>query len=141
MTLKIKVSDPALTPTRAHPGDAGLDLRSAEDRTLFPGDRVAVSTGVQVEIPEGFVGYVFARSGNGLRYGVGFPNGVGVVDAGYRGDVKAILTNTGDEVFCIERGDRIAQLVVQPIELPDVEIVDELSTSERGEGGFGSTGR
>ena len=139
--LKCKVTDPKYTPTRAHPGDAGLDLKAAENVLLFPGDRQAVDTGVSMEIPDGYVGLVCARSGNAARRGLGMVNGVGVIDSGYRGPINAILINHGRDNISINKGDRIAQLLIVPIEAPDVEIVDELSDSERGHAGLGSTGR
>ena len=140
-TLKCKVTDPKHTPTRAHPGDAGLDLKAAENALLFPGDRQAVDTGVSMEIPEGYVGLVCARSGNAARRGLGMVNGIGVIDSGYRGPVNVLLINHGRDNVTVSRGDRIAQLLIVPIETPDVEIVDSLSASERGTGGLGSTGR
>ena len=139
--LKCKVTDPKYTPTRAHPGDAGLDLKAAENALLFHGDRQAVDTGVSVEIPDGYVGLVCARSGNAARRGVGIVNGVGVIDAGYRGPVNVLLINHGRDNVTVRRGDRIAQLLIVPIETPSVEIVGSLSDSERGTGGLGSTGR
>jgi len=140
-TLKCKVTDPKYTPTRANPGDAGLDLKAEENALLFPGDRQAVETGVSVEIPDGYVGLLCARSGNAARRGLGIVNGVGVIDSGYRGPVNVLLINHGRRNVTISRGDRIAQLLIVPIETPDVEIVDRLSDSERGTGGLGSTGR
>lgn len=139
--LKCKVTDPKYTPTRAHHGDAGLDLMAAENALLYPGDRQAVDTGVSVEIPDGYVGLVCARSGNAARRGIGIVNGVGVIDSGYRGTINAILINHGRDNVTISRGDRIAQLLIVPIETPGVEIVDKLSDSERGTGGLGSSGR
>lgn len=139
--IKCKVTDPKYTPTRAHPGDAGLDLKAAENVLLFPGDRQAVDTGVSMEIPDGYVGLVCARSGNAARRGLGMVNGVGVIDSGYRGPINAILINHGRDNISINKGDRIAQLLIVPIETPSVEIVDELSDSERGHAGLGSTGR
>lgn len=140
-TLKCKVTDPKYTPTRAHPGDAGLDLKAAENALLFPGDRQAVETGVSVEIPDGYVGLVCARSGNAARRGLGIVNGVGVIDSGYRGPVNVLLINHGRSNVAVMRGDRIAQLLIVPIETPSVEIVDRLSDSDRGTGGLGSSGR
>lgn len=139
--LKCKVTDPKYTPTRAHPGDAGLDLRAAENTLLFPGDRQALDTGVSVEIPDGYVGLVCARSGNAAKLGLGIVNGVGVIDSGYRGPVNVLLINLGRDNVSINRGDRIAQLLIVPVETPSVEAVSELSDSERGAGGLGSTGR
>lgn len=140
-TLKCKVTDPKYTPTRANPGDAGLDLKAAENALLFPGDRQAVETGVSVEIPDGYVGLLCARSGNAARRGLGIVNGVGVIDSGYRGPVNVLLINHGRSNVAVMRGDRIAQLLIVPIETPDVEIVDRLSDSERGTDGLGSSGR
>ena len=140
MNLRIKLSSPDMMPERQKDGDAGLDLKAAEQVILLPGEAKTVPTGVSVEIPHGYVGHVFARSGNAARHGIGLVNGVGVIDSGYRGEIKATLINLGPSAWCAERGDRIAQLVIQKVELPDIEIVDELSESERGAGGFGSTG-
>jgi len=140
-TLKCKVTDPKYTPTRANSGDAGLDLKAAENALLFPGDRQAVETGVSVEIPDGYVGLLCARSGNAARRGLGIVNGVGVIDSGYRGPVNVLLINHGRSNVAVMRGDRIAQLLIVPIETPDVEIVDRLSDSDRGTGGLGSSGR
>ena len=139
--LKCKVTDLKYTPTRAHHGDAGLDLKAAENALLFPGDRQAVDTGVSMEIPDGYVGLVCARSGNAARRGLGIVNGVGVIDSGYRGPVNVLLINHGRSNVAVMRGDRIAQLLIVPIETPDVEIVDRLSDSDRGTGGLGSSGR
>ena len=141
MKLRIKVVDPALTPIRAHPGDAGLDLKTSKNIEIYPRGLVTVSSGVSVEIPHGYVGLVFARSGFGKRYGIGIPNGVGVIDSGYRGEIAVTLTNNGQFPFTAKKYDRIAQLVIVPIVLSDIQIVEELSASERGTGGFGSTGR
>lgn len=138
--LKCKVTDPKYTPTRAHPGDAGLDLKAAENALLYPGDRQAIDTGVCVEVAKGYVGLLCARSGKALQSGLGIANGVGVIDSGYRGPVKVLLINHGGKQIEISRGDRIAQLLIVPIETPSVEIVDSLSDSERGVGGLGSTG-
>lgn len=139
--LKCKVTDPKYTPTRAHHGDAGLDLKAAENALLYPEDRQAVDTGVSVEIPDGYVGLLCARSGNAARRGLGIVNGVGVIDSGYRGPVNVLLINHGRNNLAVMRGDRIAQLLIVPIETPDVEIVDRLSDSDRGTGGLGSSGR
>lgn len=139
--LKCKVTDPKYTPTRANSGDAGLDLKAAENALLFPGDRQAVETGVSVEIPDGYVGLLCARSGNAARRALGIVNGVGVIDSGYRGPVNVLLINHGRSNVAVMRGDRIAQLLIVPIETPDVEIVDRLSDSDRGTGGLGSSGR
>jgi len=129
-------------PARAHPGDAGLDLVASEALILGPGDRAAVATGWAVAIPEGMAGLVVPRSGNALRHGLTVANAPGLIDAGYRGELKVILVNLGHEPFAIEAGDRIAQLVVTPVSLATAAEVADLPASDgRDEGGFGSTGR
>lgn len=131
-----------MLPTRAHAGDGGLDLAAAEDAVLAPGDRMAVATGWAVAIPEGMAGLVVPRSGNALRHGLTVANAPGLIDAGYRGELKVILVNLGDEPFSISAGDRIAQLVIAPVSLgAAVEVQDLPESNGRGEGGFGSTGR
>nr|DAM29448.1 MAG TPA: dCTP deaminase dUTPase [Caudoviricetes sp.] len=126
-------------PTYAHEGDAGLDLRAAESVTVPAGGSALVRTGVRVEIPSGCVGLVFPRSGLGSK-GITLRNAVGVIDSGYRGEVMAALWNTtGDEFEC-EKGDRICQMVVMPYVPCQVVIVEELSDTERGSDGHGSTG-
>lgn len=127
---------------RAHPGDAGLDLAAAEAVTLGPGDRAAVATGWAVAIPQGMAGLVVPRSGNALRHGLTVANAPGLIDAGYRGELKVILVNLGTDPVPVATGDRIAQLVVVPVSLAAPREVDELPESDgRGDGGFGSTGR
>ena len=131
-----------MLPRRAHPGDAGLDLVASEGATLPPGGRMAVATGWAVAIPEGMAGLVVPRSGNALRHGLTVANAPGLIDSGYRGELKVILVNLGDEAFSVAAGDRIAQLVIAPVALGAAIEVDELPESDgRGEGGFGSTGR
>lgn len=128
-------------PKYAHVGDAGADLVSAENLTLEPGMRTAVATGLCVEIPVGFVGLVHPRSGIALKHGISMVNTPGTIDAGYRGEIKVILINHDPkESFEIKRGDRIAQLVIQKVEIAIFEQVESLEESTRGEGGFGSTG-
>jgi dUTP pyrophosphatase len=128
-------------PSYAHPGDAGLDLYSTEDVTLGPGDRAAVSTGISVAIPAGYAGFIHARSGRALKQGLAVVNAPGLIDSGYRGEIKVIVINLArSHDIRIERGEKIAQLVVQPVASVELEEVEELSVSERGEGGFGSTG-
>lgn len=127
-------------PTRAHPGDAGLDLRAAEPVALEPGARALVPTGLAVAIPEGHAGLVVPRSGLAARHGISVVNGPGLIDTGYRGELKVILINLGQEAVAFDRGERIAQLVIIPVFVGDVVEVDELPTTERGAGGFGSTG-
>jgi len=128
-------------PTRAHSGDAGIDLRSAETVVIAGEGWLSVGTGVAVAIPTGHVGLVAPRSGLAARHGIGVANGPGVVDAGFRGELRVILINHGQEAVTIERGERIAQLVVVPMVEIEFEEVEELPDSVRGEGGFGSSGR
>lgn len=127
-------------PAAAHDGDAGVDLSTTVAATIAPGERDALPTGLAVEIPSGFAGLVVPRSGHALRHGIGLVNSPGLIDAGYRGEIKVLLVNHGSEPVRFERGDRIAQLVIVPV--PRCEWVEatELSESARGGGGFGSTG-
>lgn len=127
-------------PAYAHPGDAGLDLAAAETVVLGQGERRAVATGLRVAIPDGYVGLVHPRSGLALRDGLTVANAPGTIDAGYRGELKVILVNLGDREVAVERGDRIAQLVVQEVVHARIVEVDDLDATPRGEGGFGSTG-
>jgi dUTP pyrophosphatase len=128
-------------PSYARTGDAGLDLLASADATLKPGERTAVPTGISIEIPAGFAGFVHARSGRALREGLALANAPGLIDSGYRGEVKVIVVNLDpSEPIHIKRGEKIAQLVVQPVASAVLIESDELATSERGEGGFGSTG-
>jgi dUTP pyrophosphatase len=137
---KLKVN--AVLPTRGHPGDAGLDLFSTEDAHLGPGERWSVGTGIAVEIPAGHAGLVLPRSGLARDHGITLVNSPGLIDAGYRGEVRVLLLNTDPaETLRIEAGARIAQLVVTPVATPEPIELSELSDSPRGEGGFGSTGR
>jgi len=129
-------------PSRAHPGDAGLDLHAAEDVTLKPGERASVPTGIAVAIPEGCAGFVVPRSGLAAKHGVGVVNAPGLIDSGYRGEIRVLLVNLDqNEAFELRRGERIAQLVIQRVEEATLREVGELPPSARGEGGFGSTGR
>jgi len=134
--------DPDLPlPAYARPGDAGLDLHAAETVTLKPGVRALVATGVALAIPEGYAGLVLPRSGLAVRHGVGVLNSPGLIDAGYRGELKVLLVNHDPATpVTVARGDRIAQLVIQRVERAALEEVTALPSSERGTGGFGSTG-
>jgi dUTP diphosphatase len=123
------------------PGSAGLDLLADEAVGLAPGERRLVPTGIAVEIPPGYEGQVRPRSGLALRHGVGMVNAPGTVDSDYRGEVGVLLVNWGREAVEIARGDRIAQLVVAPVERADLQLVDKLGRTDRGGGGFGSTGK
>lgn len=137
----MKLRDDAVLPARAHSGDAGFDLSACEEVTIGVGERAAVGTGVAVEIPDGHAGLVVPRSGLALRHGISLVNTPGVVDAGYRGEVRIILLNTDREsAFTVEPGMRIAQLLVVPVVAADVVQIQELTASDRGEGGFGSSG-
>jgi dUTP pyrophosphatase len=128
-------------PSRAHPGDAGLDLHALEPVELAPGARAAVGTGIAVEIPEGSAGLVLPRSGLAARHGIALVNAPGLIDAGYRGELRVLLLNTDrDATFRAAAGERIAQLVIVRVALGDVEEAAELAGSDRGAGGFGSTG-
>jgi dUTP pyrophosphatase len=136
-----RLADRALVPTRAYPGDAGLDLYALEEAVLNPGERASIGTGIAVEIPEGQAGLVLPRSGLAARHGIALVNAPGLIDSGYRGEVRVLLLNTDrEESVAISRGERIAQLVLVRVETPDVVEVDELALSERGAGGFGSSG-
>ena len=134
--------DPGLDmPSYARPGDAGADLRSAEDFVLEPGERRLVATGVAIALPPGFAAFVHPRSGLAANFGVGIVNAPGTVDAGYRGEIKVCLINTDrDHPVRFSRGDRIAQLVVQRVDRAAFVVVQNLPESERGSGGYGSTG-
>jgi len=127
-------------PAYAREDDAGLDLYAAETVTLAPGARGLVPTGIALAIPPGFAGFVLPRSGLALRHGVTCLNTPGLIDAGYRGEVKVLLINHGHEPVTLSRGERIAQLVVQRVERVALIPVTELAPSARGAGGFGSTG-
>jgi len=127
-------------PRYATEGAAGMDVLSAEDLTLAPGSRHAVATGLAVAIPPGYEIQVRPRSGLALKHGISVPNTPGTIDSDYRGELKVILINHGTEPFAIRRGDRVAQLVVAPVTLAEWSEVAELDETERGSGGFGSTG-
>jgi dUTP diphosphatase len=137
-----RLTETAAAPTRAHDDDAGYDLRASEAATLQPGGRVSVGTGVAVAIPEGHAGLVLPRSGLAARHGISLVNAPGLIDAGYRGEVRVLLLNTDRETaFDVAPGDRIAQLVIVRHEAPELVEVDSLDETVRGDGGFGSTGR
>ena len=140
--LAFRRLDPdAILPERAHPGDAGFDLRSIEDFEVGPGERAMVRTGLAVAIPGGHAGLVLPRSGLASKHGLTLANAPGLIDAGYRGELICSVVNLDrEEVVKIVRGDRIAQLVIVPVPEVRPAWVDELPPSSRGEGGFGSTG-
>ncbi|MDQ4024438.1 MAG: dUTP diphosphatase [Actinomycetota bacterium] len=136
-----RLSEAARPPARAHDGDAGYDLHAAEPARLRPGERATVGTGIAVAIPPGHAGLVLPRSGLAARHGISVVNAPGLIDAGYRGEVRVLLLNTDRErAFEVAPGDRIAQLVVVRIEGPELEEATELDETLRGGGGFGSTG-
>lgn len=136
-----KLHADAVIPRRAHADDAGVDLSSVEDVVLAPGQRALVGTGIAIALPEGTVGLVHPRSGLAFKKGLSIVNAPGTVDAGYRGELKVCLINLDpSEDVVISKGDRIAQLVIQKVELSPMVEVDELDATERGEGGHGSTG-
>lgn len=141
--IKIKLLDTGLPiPRYQHAGDAGLDLASRVDLILQPRERGFIPTGMALAIPVGYAGFVLPRSGLAARHGIALVNSPGLIDAGYRGEIAVILINTDmHEPFEIKRGDRIAQLVVQRVEEVEAIQVDELDTTDRGAGGFESTGR
>jgi dUTP pyrophosphatase len=137
-----KLTENAVLPTRAHEGDAGLDLYACEAAHLGPGERWSVGTGVAVEIPDGHAGLVLPRSGLARDHGISLVNAPGLIDSGYRGELRVLLLNNDPaEVFRIAAGDRIAQLVLVPVAIADAVEAPELADSVRGEGGFGSSGR
>jgi dUTP pyrophosphatase len=141
-SLRVARLDPrAVLPSRAHPDDAGLDLYSIEPVTLAPAQRARVRTGVAVAIPSGYAGLVLARSGLAARHGIALVNAPGLIDAGYRGELQVLLLNTDTRATCeLGAGDRIAQLVLIAVATPEVVEVDQLEATERGAGGFGSSG-
>ncbi len=144
MVIKVKKLNPeAVIPTLGSKSAAGADLYSAEkeDVVIMPGETKFIGTGLAVEIPEGYVGLVYARSGLACKRGLAPANKVGVIDSDYRGEVKVALHNHGSEAQKVEKGERIAQMVVAPYLSAVYEEAEELSDTERGEGGFGSTGR
>ena len=142
MSLRVRRLDPlAVVPSRAYPGDAGLDLHALEPVVLGPGERASIPTGIAVEIPDGLAGLVLPRSGLAARHGIALVNAPGLIDSGYRGEIRVLLLNTDrHHPYELEPGERIAQLLLIRYEAPEVVEVDELSGSERGSGGFGSSG-
>ena len=142
VNVHIKLLDPELpAPAYAKPGDAGADLRSRVDFELEPGERALVPTGVAIALPEGYVGLVHPRSGLATKNGITIVNAPGTVDSGYRGELMVTLLNTyKTKSFHVQRGDRIAQLVIQKYEHATFTVVDELEQTERGSSGFGSSG-
>jgi len=135
-----RLRNDAVLPVQAYEGDAGLDLAACEEIELGPGERAVVPTGIAVEIPSGYAGFVQPRSGLAARHGIGVVNSPGLIDSGYRGEIHVVLLNTDSvETFTVERGMRIAQLVVAPVASVRLVEVEELAASERGGRGFGSS--
>ena len=130
----------AVLPRQAYEGDAGVDLVACEAAVLEPGARAVIPTGLAVEIPDGYAGFVLPRSGLAARHGIGVVNSPGLIDAGYRGEIRVVLHNSDqEEAFTVEPGTRVAQLVIAPVAAVRLVEVDELATSERGARGFGSS--
>lgn len=141
-TLKIKrIHEEAQIPYQANPGDAGLDLHTIENITIEAGEAVLVSTGIQIELPEGTEAQIRPRSGLALKHSITVLNSPGTIDEGYRGEVKVILINHGKESFQVEKGMRIAQMVIAPVLRVNLEQVESLSDTGRGKAGFGSSGK
>jgi len=143
MTLRVVRLDARATlPTRAHPGDAGLDLHALQAATLAPGERASIPTGIAIEIEPGHAGLVLPRSGLAARHGISVVNAPGLIDSGYRGELRVLLLNTDNSAsFEVEAGDRIAQLVLIAVVTTEPVEVPQLSETPRGAGGFGSSGR
>ncbi len=142
MKLSFKRIHPdAVLPSYAHPGEAGMDVRSVEDLVIPAGGHALVHTGLVAAIPEGYEIQVRSRSGLALKSGVMVLNSPGTVDAGYRGEIGVILANFGDDGFAVSKGDRVAQLVVAPVTVAEIFETDAVDATDRGVGGFGSTGR
>lgn len=141
MQLKIKrLHEKALKPSYAHPGDAGLDLFSVEEKEIPAGEVALISTGIAMELPPYTEAQLRPRSGLALNHRITLLNSPGTIDYGYRGEIKVILINFGKETFLVQQGMKIAQMVIQPVLPVDVVVQDELSLTPRGTGGFGSTG-
>lgn len=137
-----RLHDAAVLPSRAYDGDAGLDLAACEEAVLEPGERAVVGTGLALEIPAGYAGFVQPRSGLAARHGISVVNAPGLIDSGYRGEIRVVLLNTdAHDSFAVTPGMRIAQLVIVPVATVDVREVQELAASGRGERGFGSSAR
>jgi len=141
--IKIKLSNGASVPEYATSGSAAVDLRAnnKESITITPGERALIPTGLSMSIPEGYVGIIAARSGLACKRGICLSNGIGVIDSDYRGEIGVSLHNTSGESFTVERGERIAQMMFLPVTQAAFTVCTELDETERGEGGFGSTGK
>ena len=138
--MLVKTSN-GFVPKYAHPGDSGMDLCADSDGSIHPGARALVTTGLRIRLPAGYEGQIRSRSGLALKFGVAVLNSPGTIDHGYTGELGVILVNHGHKVFTWKAGDRIAQLVVAPVVHVEIEVVADLDETERGAGGFGSTGQ
>ena len=136
--IKVKLDPGAIMPTRAHRTDAGLDLYATHDAVIYGNDNESFDTGVHLEIPAGYVGIIKSKSGLNVKHGI---TSEGVIDSGYTGSIVVKLYNHTEQPVCIKKGQKISQLVILPIITPDLELVDSLEETERGSGGFGSTGK
>ncbi|RME53984.1 dUTP diphosphatase [Candidatus Woesearchaeota archaeon] len=134
-----KLTDSATLPTYAKEDDAGLDLYSTHEATILPGERALIKTGIALAIPQGHAGLIWPRSGLSAKHGIDVL--AGVVDAGYRGEVGVVLLNTGKNAVTLRKGERVAQLLIQPVNHAELKEVDTLPESQRAQGGFGSTGK
>ena len=139
--LKVKAEDEKLVPKHANEGDAGLDLRAKEPVLIEPGKTGRVGTGLKMAIPEGYFGMVAPRSGLAAKHGITMANTPGIVDSGYRGEVKLPLHNLSNRPYVVEEGERVAQMILVPYISAKCRQVDDLGETERGTGGFGSTGK
>ena len=141
MILKIqKLHEDAIIPTYAHPDDSGMDLYAISETFVPIRGQVLVKTGISIQLPPGTEAQIRPRSGLALKHGIGVANSPGTVDEGYRGEIGVILENHGESAFMVAKGMKIAQMVICPVLRPEIEIVDNLSETQRGSGGFGSTG-
>ncbi len=139
MTIKIKkLHQDAVVPRYAKEHDAGMDFYASESLVLQPGERRLVSTGIAMAIPSGYVGLIWDKSGIATKHGL--KTMAGVIDAGYRGEIRILVHNLGNEEFVVEKGNKVAQMLIQPVEQREVMEVEKLDSTDRGEGGFGSTG-
>ncbi len=142
MTVKIKIKkihQDAIIPSYAHPGDAGLDVFSLEEKNLASGERYLFKTGISISLPEGYAALIWDKSGLAANYGIKTMGGV--IDAGYRGEYKIVLLNTSKNSYNVKKGDKIAQILIQPVVNAGIEEVDDLDKTARGAGSFGSTGK
>jgi len=135
-----RIDSNARMPEMAHPGDSGFDLFASETVSLKPGERKLVPTGIKVSLPAGFEAQVRPKSGLALKHGISVLNTPGTIDSGYRGEIKVILVNLGEQEYKVEKGKKIAQIVFARVECPEIVEVSELDETKRNEGGFGSTG-